>query len=133
MELKIGHGVGIFLGLAVIGISFLFFGEGIFFFAIGVGVLIIIAPFVFSTIRETTTAAEKEDMFLEFARNLVESVKTGTPISKSILNVKDRPYGVLSENIKKLANQIILGIPLNRALETFANDVRNPTISRALT
>ncbi len=72
-------------------------------------------------------------MFLEFARNLVESVKTGTPISKSIINVRDKPYGVLSENIKKLANQISLGVPLSFALQTFSKDVKNQTISRALT
>lgn len=133
MEFKISHWIGIFLGLVVIGISFLFFGEGIFFFIIGIGVLIITGPFVFTTIRETTIATEKEEMFLEFTRNLVESVKTGTPISKSILNVKHRPYGALTENVRKLANQISLGIPLNKALDTFSKDVRNPTISRALT
>ena len=29
-------------------------------------------------------------MFLEFARNLVESVKSGTPISRSILNIRKK-------------------------------------------
>ena len=133
MEFKISHWVGIILGLIVIGASFLFFGEGIFFFIIGIGILIMVAPFVFNTIRETSIANEKEEMFLEFARNLVESVKTGTPISKSILNIKDRPYGALSENIEKLGNQISIGIPLNRALDTFSKDVKSPTIKRALT
>jgi len=133
MELKSSHWTGIIIGLAIIAISFFFFGQGMFFFIIGTGVLIAIFPFVFSVIREGTVASEKEEMFLEFARNLVESVKTGTPISKSILNVKNRPYGALSDNVKKLANQITLGIPLNKALQTFAKDVQNPTISRALT
>jgi len=63
----------------------------------------------------------------------VESVKTGTPVSKSIINIKDKSYGVLSENVEKLANQISLGIPLNFALKVFAKDVNNKTISRALT
>lgn len=133
MKLKTGHWAGIFLGLIIIGMSFLFFGTALFFFFMGIGVLVSVAPFVFSTIRETVVANEKEEMFLEFARNLVESVKTGTPISKSILNVKDRNYGVLTENINKLANQIQLGIPLNQALKTFAKDVNNKSISRALT
>jgi flagellar protein FlaJ len=133
MELKKSHWIGIFLGLIVMGISFLFYGQGFFFFIIGVGFLIGVAPFVFSTIRETSIATEKEEMFLEFARNLVESVKTGTPVSKSILNVRNRPYGALSENVQKLANQISLGIPLNKALDTFSKDVKSPTISRALT
>ncbi len=133
MEIKISHWIGIFLGLIVIIVSFLLIGTAFFFFAMGIGILIMAAPFVFEVVRETTVATEKEEMFLEFARNLVESVKTGTPISKSILNVKNRPYGVLSEHVKKLSNQISLGIPLNTALRTFAKDVNNPTISRALT
>lgn len=133
MEIKTSHWVGIFLGLIVLGGSFLLIGTAYMFFVLGIGILIIAAPFVFEIIRETTIAAEKEEMFLEFARNLVESVKTGTPISKSIVNVRNRPYGVLSEHVKKLANQLRLGIPLNKALQTFAKDVNNPTISRALT
>ncbi len=133
MEFKKSHWIGVVLGLIIVGFSFIFYGGGVFFFLIGVGVLIGAAPFVFNTIRETSIATEKEEMFLEFARNLVESVKTGTPISKSILNVRKRPYGALSENVEKLANQISLGIPLNKALDTFSKDVKSSTISRALT
>ena len=132
MEIKKSHWIGIILGLVVVLIAFVFFGTGIFFFMFGMGILIVAFPFVFTSIRETAIANEKEEMFLEFARNLVESVKTGTPISKSIVNVKNRDYGVLSENVKKLANQIQLGIPLNKALATFSEDVNNSTISRAL-
>lgn len=133
MEIKKLHIIGMILGLIVIGISFLFSGSPAFLFIIGLGVLVAAFPFVFSTIQETTAASEKEDMFLEFARNLVEGVKTGTPISKSILNVSKRNYGVLSPHVQKMANQIKLGIPLNIAIKTFAKDVNNKTISRALT
>jgi flagellar protein FlaJ len=133
MELKKIHWLGMILALAVIGSSFFFWGTRFFFFTFGMGVLIGATPFVFTILRETRIANEKEEMFLEFARNLVESVKTGTPISKSIVNVKNKPFGVLSENVKKLANQISLGIPLNIALATFAKDVKNKTISRTLT
>ncbi len=133
MELKKGHWIGIGIGILIILISLVFMNTRFFFFIMGVGLLSLAAPFVIAIIRETNVAAEKEDMFLEFSRNLVESVKAGTPISKSIINVRDKPYGVLSENIKKLANQISLGVPLGFALQTFSKDVKNKTISRALT
>jgi len=133
MELKKGHWIGVCIGILIIIISLIFMNTRFFFFIMGVGVLSLAAPFVIAIIRETTLAAEKEDMFLEFSRNLVESVKAGTPISKSIINVRNKPYGVLSENIKKLANQISLGIPLGDALQIFSRDVKNKTISRALT
>ncbi|MBU2503790.1 MAG: type II secretion system F family protein [Nanoarchaeota archaeon] len=132
MEIKKVHWIGLIVAVVFMGASF-FVGSRFSFFVMGLGVLIGAFPFIFSLINETRVSAEKEEMFLEFARNLVESVKTGTPISKSILNVKDKSYGVLSENIKKMANQIAMGITLNRALQTFSHDVDNKTISRSLT
>ena len=127
------HWTGIIIGLIIMGISLFFRDSNFFLFVMGVGVVFILLPFVISIIRENRIDLEKEEMFLEFSRNLVESVKAGTPISKSIINVRDKHYGVLSENVKKLANQIHLGIPLNKALKIFAGDVNNRTISRSLT
>lgn len=133
MEIKKIHWTGILASAIIIIISLFFIGTRFFFFIMGIGVLIGLSPFVFSIIKETKEDIEKEEMFLEFSRNLVESVKTGTPISKSIINVRDKPYGVLSKNIKKLSNQVSMGIPLSVALQIFSKDVRNKTISRALT
>ncbi len=133
MDIKKFHLTGIGIAFAVVIASFFFMDNKAFFFIIGIGVLIGVSPFVFSIISKSKIAAEKEEMFLEFARNLVESVKTGTPISKSIIHAKTKSYGVLSEHVEKLANQISLGIPLNFALQVFAKDIGNRTISRALT
>ena len=133
MELNRAQIIGIIAGLAIMLTSLLFINSNLFFFMIGMGVLVGVAPFVFSLILQNRLNSEKEDMFLEFARNLVESVKVGTPISKSIINIKGKSYGALSENVEKLANQISLGIPLHTALEVFSKDVNNKTISRSLT
>ncbi|MEK6898334.1 MAG: type II secretion system F family protein [Nanoarchaeota archaeon] len=133
MEVKKIHIIGIAVSSIIIILSLFFMGTRFFFVLMGTGILVGITPFVFSLINEARVESEKEEMFLEFARNLVESVRAGTPISKSITNIKDKPYGVLSENIKKLANQIYLGVPLSTALRVFARDVNNKTISRALT
>ncbi len=133
MEIKKIHWAGIILAFIITITSLFLIETKFFFFMITMGVLTGVSPFVVSIIKETKITNEKEEMFLEFARNLVESVKTGTPISKSIINIKDKSYGVLSEHVEKLANQISLGIPLNFALKVFAKDVDNKTISRALT
>ena len=133
MELKKSHQIGMAVGLVIIAIAFLFQGTLYFPLIIGLGIIIGVSPFVFSTIIETKVAAEKEEMFLEFARNLVESVKMGSPISKSIIILKGRDYGVLSKHINKLANQVSMGIPLNSALQIFARDIGNKKISRAIT
>jgi len=62
----------------------------------------------------------------------VESVKSGTPISRGIINLKSRNYGALTSHVKKLASQLSLGITLTQALNTFAKDVNNKVISRAV-
>lgn len=133
MELNKAHWIGIIAALVIMLSSLFFLGTNLFPFIIGIGLFIGLSPFIFSLIYEAKIANEKEEMFLELSRNLVESVKTGTPISKSIINMKDKPYGVLSKHVKKLANQISLGIPLNSAFQTFARDVNNKTVSRAIT
>lgn len=120
-------------GISIIGISFIFTNTNLFFFILWLGILIGISPFIFTAVQKANISTEKEEMFLEFTRNLVESVRTGTPISKSIINMKSKPFGVLSKHIAKLANQISLGIPLGTALQIFANDVDNPTVSRTIT
>ncbi|MGY4884753.1 MAG: type II secretion system F family protein [Nanobdellota archaeon] len=132
MEIKKIHWIGIGAGILIIALSFLFQDTKLFFLLIGIGVLAGVLPFVISLINESKEETEKEEMFLEFTRNLVESVKTGTPISKSIMNLKDKGYGVLGIHIKKLANQIALGVPLSYALQVFAKDVNNITVSRTI-
>ncbi len=132
MEIKKINIIGIVTGIVLLGCSFFLFGTKWFFLIIGIGIISGVSPFVYSIIKRNVIASEKEEMFLEFMRNLAESVKIGTPISKSIVNVRKKPYGVLSENVRKMANQILIGIPLNKALETFAKDVKNKNISRAL-
>ncbi len=133
MEIKRIHIIGIISAIIIIAASFLIYETRFFLMLIGIGVIAGVLPFVLTIIQESKESTEKEQMFIEFSRNLVESVKAGTPISKSIVNMKDRPYGVLSPHIKKLATQIYLGIPLTSALQIFSKDVDNTTISRAIT
>lgn len=133
MEFKNIHWVGIGAGILIIGSSFLFFGTNFFFFILWFGFIVAAFPFVFTSIQKTKEKTLKEELFLEFTRNLVESVRAGTPISKSIVNMKKKPFGVLSRHVEKLANQISLGIPLRDALEIFAKDINNETITRTIT
>jgi len=133
MEIGKAHWIGIGFAVMLIISSFILSETKLFFLLLGSGFLVGLAPFVFSIMHENRVAIEKEEMFLEFSRNLVESVKTGTPISKSIINVKDKAYGALSPHVKKLANQITMGIPLNSALRVFSRDINTKTVSRAIT
>ena len=131
------HWIGIVSGGLLVIISSIFFyvqaEKNLFIFLIGLGIAAMIFPFIVGIVNEGKKEQEISEMFLEFSRNLAESVNIGTPISKSIINMAKKKYGALTPHIEKLGNQISLGIPVNRALENFAKDVNNPVISRAVT
>ncbi len=130
MKLKI---ISIVIAALIIAAAFFFLMTSKYLFiTIGIAVIIAVAPFLVSFLTKESREKEKEDLFLEFSRNLVESVKAGTPISKSIINVADKEYGSLTAYVKKLANQVSLGIPVKQALQTFSNDINNRVISRAI-
>lgn len=126
--------IGITIALVILIADFIFFrGTNLFYFIGGIAVIIAGFPFFLYIIFETNSLREKETMFLEFSRNLAENVKTGTPISKAIINLKSKDYGELNPYINKLANQISLGIPIKTAFQTFSGDLNSQTISRAIT
>jgi len=129
--------IGIVGGIAsvIAGVIFLVFFDSanIFYFLVGAGILIALVPFVLTSIMQTKEEREKDQKFIEFARALVESVESGTSISKSIINMKMKNFGSLTPYVKKLANQIELGIPIQEALRTFAEDTKSSTIIRSIT
>ena len=137
MELKKIHWFGFGFGLMIIIISLIFFSQekdrNLLLFLVGIASTIIAFPFIIQLAVENKRELKISEMFLEFSRNLAESVNTGTPISKSIINMRNKNYGALSPYIQKLANQISIGIPVNQAMQNFAYDVNNPVITRAIT
>lgn len=133
MKFTSKHWIGMIIGALILAADIIFFyGQRSFYFIIGIAVLAAAIPFVATMALEAGREKEKEEMFLEFARNLVGSVKAGTPISKSIVQLKDKNFGSLGAHIKKLANQITLGIPVKDALRTFSRDVDNTVISKSV-
>jgi flagellar protein FlaJ len=132
-EFKKVHAIGLVVAAIIIILSLIFLGgTDMFYLLLGISFVIAGFPFFVSLIMESNLTRQKDEMFLEFSRNLVENVKAGTPISKSIVNMKGKDYGGLTPYINKLANQISLGIPIKTAFETFARDARSRTISRAV-
>ncbi len=128
------HILGIVLGAIILLASIFFYSNiNLFIFLVGIAVGLIALPFVIDVILESGKSIEINEMFLEFSRNLAESVKSGTPVSKSIINLKNRNYGALSPFVEKLANQIAIGIPVSKSLDTFAYEINKPVITRAIT
>lgn len=133
MKLKKMHWVGIIAAVVIIAFDLIFFNDDqtMLLFIIGLAIGALALPFVVGMSLENRKEQKINEMFLEFSRNLAESVAIGTPISKGIINMREKNYGVLSPHIQKMANQIELGIPVEKAMLTFANDVGSPVVKRA--
>jgi len=132
-KLTTRHWIGIGIAIAVALGAFLFLSQSkIFYFLLGIAFVIAALPFLVSVLIEVGREKEKEEMFLEFSRNLVESVRAGIPISRGIANLGGKDFGSLTPHITKLANQIKLGIPVRQALGIFADDIKNKIISRSI-
>jgi archaellum biogenesis protein FlaJ (TadC family) len=133
MKIKKVGWIGIIAAAVIILLNLIFFwGQKLFPFLFGIAVVIGVAPFLLDIMREGKKEDEISTMFLEFSRNLAESVTTGTPVSKSIINMAKKNYGALNPYIQKMANQISVGIPVSIAMQTFADDIDNKTIRRAV-
>lgn len=133
-ELNKAQIVGLVIAFAIVIIDLIFLrGTNLFYFIGGIAFVIGGFPFFLYLIFENNKTREKETMFLEFSRNLVENVRSGTPISKAIFNIRKKDFGALNPHISKLSNQIAIGIPIQTAFETFARDLNSQTISRSIT
>ena len=136
MILKKMHWIGIIFSLIGIISDITYYvlkrETNLFLFLLGICFVVLFTPFIIGMIIDNRNEEEKIEMFLEFSRNLAESVAIGTPVSKSIINIKKKNYGSLTPHIEKLANQIALGVSVGRALENFADDIGSTVIGRAV-
>ena len=133
MRIRKMHWIGGIFGLLIVIVDISFFlGDKLFIFLLGIGFTAVLLPILAGLVLESKKEQEINQQFLEFSRNLAESVKSGTPIGKSILNMKDKGLGPLSPAVKKLANQISVGIPISRAFVNFANEADSEVVKRAI-
>jgi flagellar protein FlaJ len=130
--------IGISIGATIIFIALTLllatdkFDANWFYFISGIGLIISCIPFFLNLLLESKRERDLESMFLEFARDLAEGAKSGTPINKSIMNLRNKDYSSLNPYVNKLANQVSLGIPVRDALKIFADDIKSQVISRAV-
>lgn len=132
LKLELMHWLGIGAGAIVALFSLIVLKEDLMKFVFVIALLVGVIPFFISFMLGQARQREKEDKFLEFTRDLVEMVRSGTPVGKSIINLRKRQYGSLTHHVEKLANQLTIGITLTNALETFAKEINSSVVSRAV-
>jgi len=132
---KLRHALGIFVALLILIFAFysLLPAESRWFKpALGFAVFLAASQFWVDIIQDGKRNREMEEKFLEFVRSVSDSVKSGIPIPKAIMEVGDAEYGSLSPYVKKLVHQIEWGVPLREAFARFANLTKNRLIKRSM-
>ena len=120
---KLNKGNIIAIPLILIGTVFLFQiqdTKDTHFFLSLIGIILLAwLPVLIDTIS-TCRKYQKQD--LQFFLFLKDIGKTRNPLKS------ERDYNILNPQVTKLKNQIKIGIPLEKAMETFARDTQNPLI-----
>lgn len=70
--------------------------------------------------------------FPDFVRDLAESRRAGMTFTKAIMHASTGNYGMLTEEIKKIAQQISWGSSVDDALSAFARRVHTKLIRRTI-
>ena len=121
---KLGNILSIIIGIIIVITNFYLFRANTILFSILILVGVLIMWFV-----------PLIDIFLSFKRDIkleTQFFKFTKELNRtSILNI-EKDYKELNPFVKKLKNQYKLGIPLNKALETFARDSENRLIQSSI-
>jgi len=131
-EMKIGMTSQLKVLLISIGVSALLVVLGALSGDIGVlsnviiiSVFIVVLPVFMMNYEKYRVVREYEERFPIFLRDVIESLRSGMPFHKAITTASKIDYGRFSKEVKKMANQISWGMPLNRVLDLFIANMKN--------
>ncbi|MDI6798559.1 MAG: type II secretion system F family protein [Candidatus Aenigmarchaeota archaeon] len=76
------------------------------------------------------TLKEMEQRFPFFLRDIIEALRSGVPFHVAVVICSKYDYGKLSQEVKRMANQISWGVPFDSVIDKFAERMKH---SRRLT
>ena len=133
MKFKNEYWIGILIAVAIFVVDYyLFFGKRWFYPLIIIGVTVAWLMPWNDFFKEAKRQKEIETKFLEYIRAISSDVKSGIPVSKSVLHAINKDYGALTPYVNKLAAQVETGIPFHKAFLTFSNDTENRVIKTSV-
>lgn len=95
---------------------------------IGIFLPLVIVFLIFS--QKSKRTKKIEYYFSSFLRDLAENLRSGRSIVKILETLKDNDYKSLSPLIKKMYNEVKLGIPFEKALENLAKRSKSKLIRK---
>ncbi len=96
------------------------------------GTLCLIAPYGFAETARQRRIAKIEDRLPDFLRDVAEAGRFGMTLSDAIVVASTGRYGLLTDEIKRMASQLEWGVPVATALRLFEERVPTPLVQRVV-
>jgi archaeal flagellar protein FlaJ len=96
------------------------------------GLLCLMAPYGFTATAKQRRIAKIEDRLPDFLRDVAEAGRFGMTLPDAIVVASSGRYGLLTDEIKKMASQLEWGVPVATALRLFEERVPTPLVQRVV-
>jgi flagellar protein FlaJ len=96
------------------------------------GIAAMCGPYGFVMTSKLHRVAKIEDRLPDFLRDVAEAGRFGMTLPDAIIVASRGRYGLLTEEIKKMASQLEWGVPVATALQLFEERVPTPLVKRVV-
>ena len=96
------------------------------------GLLAILAPYGFAMSAKIRRISKIEERLPDFLRDVAEAGRFGMTLPDAIVVASRGRYGLLTEEIKRMASQLEWGVPVATALRLFEERVPTPLVRRVV-
>jgi flagellar protein FlaJ len=96
------------------------------------GLICLLAPYGFTATAKQHRISKIEDRLPDFLRDVAEAGRFGMTLSDAIIVASKGRYGLLTDEIKKMASQLEWGVPVATALRLFEERVPTPLVQRVV-
>jgi len=96
------------------------------------GMIALIAPYGFAMTAKLRRIQKVEERLPDFLRDVAEAGRFGMTLPDAIVVASTGRYGLLTDEIKKMASQIEWGVPVAQALNLFEERVPTPLVQRVV-
>jgi archaeal flagellar protein FlaJ len=96
------------------------------------GLLALIAPYGFAMSAKLRRISKIEERLPDFLRDVAEAGRFGMTLPDAIVVASSGRYGLLTDEIKKMASQLEWGVPVATALRLFEERVPTPLVQRVV-
>jgi archaeal flagellar protein FlaJ len=96
------------------------------------GLIFLMAPYGVSMSAKLRRISKIEERLPDFLRDVAEAGRFGMTLPDAIIVASSGRYGLLTDEIKKMASQLEWGVPVATALRLFEERVPTPLVQRVV-